>query len=139
MKNFVDKHIKKAKYKYYSSYFEQYSNDGRKQWSMINELLNRKHKHTSIDKLIIANKTLTDPAEISESLNSYFCSIARKLKTNTCAQPELDHTKRSMIDLNPTPTSPQEISSIIRSFKNKSTANSSIIDLKHVESEISII
>ena len=139
MKKFVDKHVKKAKHKYYSSYFEQFSNDGRKQWSMINQLLNRKRKHISIDKLIIENKTITSPAEIAESLNNYFCNIARKLKTNTHTDPHLDHTKRATINLNLTPTTPHEISTIIRSFKNKSTADSSIIALKHVESEIALI
>ena len=52
MKNFVEKHIKKTKNKYYSKYFEQYKCDSRKQWSMINNLLNRNRKTAAVKKLI---------------------------------------------------------------------------------------
>ena len=44
MKKFVEKHIKKAKNKYYTDYFRKYANDSRKEWKMINSLLNRKKK-----------------------------------------------------------------------------------------------
>ena len=42
MKKFVEKHIKKMKNKYYTEYFRKYAHDSRKQWKMINSLLNRK-------------------------------------------------------------------------------------------------
>ena len=45
---FVTKHVTLAKRKYYSKYFKQHSSDSRKQWQMINKLLNRAKvkKHT---------------------------------------------------------------------------------------------
>ena len=41
MKKFVDKHVKKAKYKYYDKYFKEHSTNGKMQWRLLNELLNR--------------------------------------------------------------------------------------------------
>ena len=103
MQKFCEKHIKKAKLKYYSKYFEQYSSDGRKQWNMINQLLNRKRKHVSIDKLIIGHETITNQTKITESINNYFCNIALKLKTRASAEPYLDpHAKFGTIPNNTT-------------------------------------
>ena len=48
MKKFVEKHIKKAKNKYYTDYFHKYAHDSRKQWKMINSLLNRKNNQIQI-------------------------------------------------------------------------------------------
>ena len=39
---FVEKHIKKVKYKYYTDYFHKYVHDSRKQCKMINSPLNQK-------------------------------------------------------------------------------------------------
>ena len=58
MKRFVAKHVRKAKSKYYRQYFNRYSNDSRKQWTMINSLLNRKSKmKNNITKLKFDEKT----------------------------------------------------------------------------------
>ena len=138
MQKFCEKHIKKSKLKYYSKYFEQYSSDGRKQWNMINQLLNRKRKHVSIDKLIIGHETITNQTKITESINNYFCNIALKLKTRASAEPYLDPHKRCMTNLELSPTTPHEIKTIINSFENKSTADTSIAALKHVNSMTTI-
>jgi hypothetical protein len=76
-KRFVAKHIRKAKRKYYESYFKRYSDDGRKQWSMINELLNRKpRRKNSISKLVHKDNTktttFTRPQDIANRFNDFF-------------------------------------------------------------------
>ena len=43
LKTFVEKHVKKAKEKYYSKFFLDHKNNSKKQWQMINSLLNRKN------------------------------------------------------------------------------------------------
>ncbi len=50
LKKFVTKHIKKAKLKYYTAYFNQHSDDSRKQWQMINTLINKRKRKTTIKK-----------------------------------------------------------------------------------------
>ena len=58
---FVNKHIKKAKPKNYTIYFNQQSEDSRKQWQMINTLINKckSKRKIIINKLIIDNKEIT--------------------------------------------------------------------------------
>ena len=73
MKRFVAKHIRKAKSKYYRQYFNRYSNDSRKQWTMINSLLNRKSKmKNNITKLKFDEKVVTNPQEIADTFNDFF-------------------------------------------------------------------
>ena len=84
MKKFVQKHINKAKNKYYREYFEQYKHDSRKQWSMINNLLNRKQKMANVAKLIDENgNNIKSPKQIAENFNNYFVNIASDIKHQT--------------------------------------------------------
>ena len=69
---FCAKHIGIAKSKYHKSYFEKYKDNSRKQWQMINGLLNRnKIGHSMINKLL-DNKgnSKTNSQKISENFNA---------------------------------------------------------------------
>ena len=82
MKKFVTKHIKLAKNKYYNTYFEQYNCNSRKQWQMLNSLLNRQKYNTKTIKLQDENGTnINKPADVAELFNNYFSTIADKLKS----------------------------------------------------------
>lgn len=137
MKKFVQKHVQKAKKKYYHSYFEQYKHDSRKQWSMINNLINRRKNHSPITKLIDANgKSESSPQKIAETFNDYFVNIASeiKLKTNTSTNTHtsyknyLNKSSKNSIFLNPVEHS--EIDNYIRDMKNKSTSDTKISAIK---------
>ena len=141
MKNFVDKHIKLAKRKYYKRYFEQYSSNSRKQWQMLNSLLNRKsNKKAPIKLKDSAGNQISDPLEVAENFNNYFATIAEKLKgnidenENVIGQPLNDY-KQAMTDQVESsiflkPTFSLEISNIINSFKLKATSDTNIKALK---------
>ena len=135
----VKKHITKAKHKYYSDYFKQYSNDGRRQWTMINQLLNRRRMKIQIDKLLLNGQTITGQTNIAQTMNDYFCNIAENLKSPTNEKPHMDPDKRCYIDMTTEPTTAEEISKIIRGFENKSTADTSVTVLKSVNSQIAHI
>ena len=76
MKKFVDKHVTKAKSKYYSDYFQQHKASSRKQWEMINKLLNRKRKSSSITKINDPQGAVVNtPREIAENFNTFFSEI----------------------------------------------------------------
>ena len=82
MNKFVKKHIKLAKKKYYESYFKQHSTDSRKQWQMINKLLNRsKSKQHNIKLYDEGGGLLKTPHDVADKFNTYFTSIAEKLKS----------------------------------------------------------
>ena len=70
MKKFVDKHIKMSKSKYYKKYFEQYKDNSKKQWSMINSLLNRNTKKGGVSSLKDSDGNIVNtPSAIAEKFN----------------------------------------------------------------------
>ena len=144
LKKFTALHIKKAKNKYYTDYFERYSNDGRKQWSMINSLLHRRKTKQKIHKLTLNENThLTTGKDIAEAFNNYFCNIATKLKAES-PRPMLSQItncplSRIIPTMKTTICRSTEILQIIKSFKNKATSDTSIQVLKSVGNEIAPI
>ena len=140
LNEFCAKHVDIAKTKYHKSYFEKYKDNSRKQWQMINDLLNRKTKGKgSINKLIDTDGNIkTKSDEISECFNKYFCNIASNLKQSaTCS----DHTSESNAykeflrypvnnSMHLEEADAGEVYSIIKRFKNKSTQDTKISALK---------
>ena len=146
MRKFCDKHVKKAKSKYYTKYFEQYKSDSRKQWSMINSLLNRRRKSVSINKLIDKDgNTASSPTQIAETFNNYFANIASSIKQNlvhdtdaTNSNPSTHNTHLPSTTQNSiylTPTEPSEISKYINDLKNKSTSDTKVCAIKIANEE----
>ena len=139
MKKFVDKHITKAKSKYYSDYFEQHKCSSRKQWQMINSLLNRNRKKISVTKLIGADGTVVNtPQDIAQNFNNFFSEIAIKLKSETAAHVSapIASTHTEFMDVSVTnsifitPVDQEEVMGIINKFKNKATLDTKISALK---------
>ncbi len=139
MKSFVEKHIKLAKSKYYKRYFEQYNSNSRKQWQMLNNLLNRKKKAKAPIKLKdSAGNLISDPTEVAENFNNYFATIAEKLKVNVNNNTDSDTDSDYKTPLTDpventiflTPTFSLEIENIINKFKLKATSDTNIRALK---------
>ena len=139
LKKFLTKHIKKAKLKYYTAYFNQHSDDSRKQWQMINTLINKRKRKTTIKKLILEDKNITSPNAISNCFNTYFCNIASKLKAEPSLSPSTKFSQMQFTSylVNTSPNSiylrdasGYEVDSIIRNLKNKTTSDSSTAALK---------
>ena len=141
MKKFVEKHIKKAKNKYYSKYFEQYKTDSRKQWNMLNLLLNRQRKKITVKKLIDGDgNTVSSPQQMAETFNNYFVNIASSIKQKTCNNGAISSnsaplhanylTKYSCNTIHLWPVDSIEINSYINDLKNKSTSDTKISALK---------
>ena len=83
MKEFCEKHVNFAKIKYRKSYFEKHKDDSRKQWQMINELLNRNRKINGITGLIDSEgNTANTSSSIANTFSSYFSNIADNLKSS---------------------------------------------------------
>ena len=148
LKKFVAKHVKKAKRTYYTNYFRRYSDDSRKQWAMINQLLNRKPKSkASINKLTDGEETVTSPRDIANRFNDFFCNVAQRLKQETGhlgdhgrpPDSTLNTSKRSHIIMPHTECTIVEIEKIISSLRNKATSDLAIQPLKFVSREIAPI
>ena len=145
LKKFTEKHIKKAKLQYYTDYFKKYASDGRKQWQMINSLLNRNQSKHKVNKIITEHKTLTKNSEIASAFNTYFTNIASTLKselysqTNSTVRTTTDPQRRVTEDMKLIDCSPIEISEIIKTFKNKATSDTAVQALKHTNQIVSPI
>ena len=150
IKKFVEKHIKIAKQKYYKNYFQQYCNDGRKKWQMINNLLNRNTKSSiGITKIINEDNVLTNPKDIAKTFNNYFCTIAQKLKDGDQGTGTLDSGRtpehkmsratRNLASMTDFACTDIEIENYINSLKNKATSDFAIRPLKVVNNIISPI
>ena len=144
LKKFCTKHIKLAKRKYYDNYFQQYCNDGRKKWQMVNKLLNRNSKSKiGITKLKKGDNEVTNPKDIAETFNDFFCTVAQKLKTGD--QNSHDHigghtltaSTRNFISMEDTACTDFEIENYIKSLKNKATSDFAVKPLKIVGDIIS--
>ena len=147
MKKFVDKHTKLAKSKHYKKYFEQYSNNSKKQWQMINTLLNRNNKKVNIPKLQDSDgNVVSTPTAIAEKFNNYFCNIASNLKTQLNNGLNSSSSDFVLNLSEPVPNSifvrpvlSGEVSVIIKNLKDKSTLDSKISALKLASADTKFI
>ena len=82
MNKFVKKQIKLAKKKYYAIYFKKHNSNSRKQWQMINSLLNRaKPRQHSIHIHDNEGNITKNPRDVADKFNDYFTNIAERLKS----------------------------------------------------------
>ena len=140
LKKFVRKHIELAKNKYYKTYFEQYSTNSRKQWQMLNSLLNRQKANSKKIKLKTDNGTfISSPTEVAEYFNNYFSTVADKLKSqtnnNVNQHTHFNNYRSTLKDpsvnsIYLAPSHPLEINDIIAALKLKSTSDTNIGALK---------
>ncbi|KAL5271628.1 hypothetical protein ACHWQZ_G002041 [Mnemiopsis leidyi] len=138
MKKFCDKHVTLAKEKHYKKLFVKYHDCSKKQWQIINGLLNRSKKSADHIRLKDTDGSIISSKKaVADRFNSYFSSIAANIKTQIDARRTFDpggfkqYLKSpcpNSIFLNP--TSSTEVYDIIRKLKNKSTLDCKIEPLK---------
>ena len=138
LKKFTDKHVKLAKKKFYSDYFENHQTNSKAQWQMMNSLLNRNKKRTKIDKIRDSDGSVaTAPQAIAEKFNNYFANIAEKLKSKissnidaTCQSSGTTSKNYISNSIYLAPTNSTEISQIIDNLKIKATADINVASIK---------
>ena len=64
----------------YQNQIDKYTNSAKKQWKIINEVISNSKPKNKVSKLKLPDSTITDSKDIAEAFNSYFCSVAGKLK-----------------------------------------------------------
>ena len=143
MKSFCKKHTEKAKSKYTIKMFEQHRGNSKKQWQIINGLLNRNNKKSGIKKLLDnTGSAISSPSKISEFMNDYFVTVAPKLKQNV-HNSNLNNS--NYLDNLPSPplssmflspTTPKEISDIISKLQNKCTMDMRVSAIKIADTTI---
>ena len=138
MKKFCEKHVTLAKAKYYKNLFVKYQDCSKKQWKVINGLLNRERKASDHIRLKDRDGTIiSSDKAVAERFNDYFSSIAANIKTQIAARHTFDPGGFKQYLGRPCtnsmflrPTSPREVQETISKLKNKSTLDSKIEPLK---------
>ena len=139
MNEFCDKHIDIAKLRYRKKYFDDYKDNSRKQWQMINEMLSRHKSNIRVNKLIDKDgKVHNTPTAIAENFNEYFANIASNLKNEIVNRSDVtagESYKKFLQqpvenELCLSNVSPHEVHKVVKNFKNKSTLDTKISALK---------
>ena len=128
IRNKVNQTIRSAQINYYNSAFHQTSNNMKKNWKILKNILGTTKTKNDFDKVIVHNLVYTDPTDIANCFNEYFCSIATELAENLPAVPESEtsnmHTINNSIFMSL--CSVNEIEKIIRKLKITTTELNSI-------------
>ncbi|KAL5272936.1 hypothetical protein ACHWQZ_G000943 [Mnemiopsis leidyi] len=138
MKKFCDKHVTLAKEKHYKKLFVKYQDCSKKQWQIINGLLNRSKKSADHIRLKDTDGSIISSEKaVADRFNSYFSSIAANIKTQIDARRTFDPGGFKQYLKSPcphsiflNPTSSTEVYDTIRKLKNKSTLDCKIEPLK---------
>ena len=79
LRNKVNSLNTKLKRQYFSTRVSRFKGNMKESWKTINLLFNKRSKSTNVDLLRDQNKTISNMGEISQSMNSFFCSIGKDL------------------------------------------------------------
>ena len=82
LRNKVNSLNTKLKRQYFATRVSKFKGNMKESWKTINLLFNKRSKSTNIDLLRDQNKTISNKGEISQSMNSFFCSIGKDLASN---------------------------------------------------------
>ena len=76
----LQKDINVAKKAYYFEHFQKFSDNARKTWNKINEILNKCKKKKDFPSYFMLNgRKIENTSEISDEFNNYFATIGEKL------------------------------------------------------------
>ena len=135
MNEFCSKHVDLAKSKYYRKYLDDFKDNSKKQWQLINGLLGRNSKNKSIQKIIDKQGNIINTAgDIAEKFNEFFADIAANLKGDSVYRDQGMHNQfmsspvANSIFLSP--VTPYDVHSVIKNFQNKATQDIKISSLK---------
>ena len=125
MKRWIENQKYKSKKNYYSNQIDKYTNSAKKQWKIINEVISNSKPKNKVSKLKLPDSTITDSKDIAEAFNSYFCSVAGKLKdeipsSNHRFLPNFKHVHNSIFLK---PCTETEISDIVKNLNNSATSD----------------
>ena len=73
----------KQKNIYYNNEFSKYSDNLKKSWETINQILNRDKKSNQSPSYILVNsERITDKQKIADHFNAYFATVGETLASN---------------------------------------------------------
>ena len=125
---------------HYSQTLEESRGDIKGTWEVLNSALGKKSKSATINVLNVNGKEISDPKEIANELNSYFCSTAKRVQSEDPAINRMGATSNFefFIKKLPKPCNtfrfkpilPQDVMKAIQKQKNSKSGNNPTCFLK---------
>ena len=120
--------IRSAKSNYHKSKLAENSGNAKKTWEVVNDIMG-KNIHQLPDSITFDNKITSNRQEIAELFNNFFCNVASTLHqamppASTSFQTYLP--ERAAVSFFITPTTTQEIESVIQGLKVTSPGHDKI-------------
>ena len=126
-----------AKSEYYAKLFEEYKNDVRKTFKVINKIIGKTNNKSTIAQTFkLNNKNLTNPQDIADQFCNFFTNIGPKYANDIPASTNTsDHylklkTYPNVNSIFFEPTDPEEILAILRTMKGKNSSGHDNINSK---------
>ena len=143
LEKFCKKHTEKAKSTYYKKFFDEHQDNSKKQWQLINGLLNRHiRSHENIKLKDEQGRLLTKSQDVAERFNEYFSSIASNIKSQISARQTFDPGGFDKFLRNPAtntiylkPVTASEVHDTVKKLKNKATLDTKINPMKAANSD----
>ena len=85
----VNKLNLRLKRKYFSEKISECHEDLKGSWKIINQVINKSNKTTSIPSLNVEGVSVKDNKKIASSMNDFFCTIGNKLSDKIPEKPNL--------------------------------------------------
>ena len=133
----LKKTIKEAKNNHYNNEFSKYSDNVKKSWQTINEILNRDRKSDQFPSyIVINNNKISNKQEIADNFNDYFASIGETL-ANKIPQSKHSHEKylsdRILTSFNFQTIEQDTVKKIIKDLKPKTSSGDDGISMKIIK------
>jgi hypothetical protein len=135
-RNLYNKTIRASKKQYYNEALTKNSNNLRKTWSLLNEVLKKNQTKQPITSIFHNNTLITDPKLIAETFNKFFTTIADEIATlinptlpddanstqaTHTADPHSDTNTNTRFNMSDTPVTSDEIITCFNLLEDKKT------------------
>ena len=125
-RNRINREILKSKKDYFAKYFSDYSNNIKKTWQGIREIINIKNPTApKIAQLTVNGRIFDNPKDIAEKVNDYFVNIGPNTEKEIPKVQNISPTKflkeRNQFNFLIAHISNEEVLDIVNSLSNKAT------------------
>ena len=113
----------KLKREHFSSKIEANKGNIKETWKTINQLANNRSNTTEISTIKEGNRVISDPTEIADSMNQFFCSVGKDLsdkipnKENPLLTGNYGKRKKDVEKFAFVPVNPENVLKACRDFK----------------------
>ena len=81
-KSKLDGLLRKSERVHYATLFEENKHNLKKSWSLLKEIINKKHERITQTKFIIKKVVASDQKQISECFNKFYINVGSNLAKN---------------------------------------------------------